>query len=209
MLDSNCAAASRLSIQPEFGTAIVTHATCPFLVAHVAESEFFPHVDGRLELVVLNVIERESDPRQPIDPRQHLSEHLRVKAAVFLSSEAEQSVEPVAVRYGPEVDEVSSFSPPEQREELIDGQLLVGQQANAEAFLDSEQSGITSEVDFGLVAAAAHHQSGEPGMIDYPLDRQTVGEQCPLGSRNEPVDGDGARAEEVEIARPAVDVATG
>ena len=63
VLDSNSTAASRLSIQPEFGTAIVTHATCPFLVAHVAESEFFPHVDGRLELVVLNVIERERDPR--------------------------------------------------------------------------------------------------------------------------------------------------
>jgi len=63
----------------------------------VGERTVPPGRYGHLKFLISQVVERERRPRQPVNPSEHLGEHVRVKATVFLGGEIKQAIEPVTI----------------------------------------------------------------------------------------------------------------
>lgn len=92
------------------------------------------------------------------------------KPRSFLGGEIEQPIERVAVGHRHEVDEIPGFGAPEQRKQLVYGELLARKQGEARAFLGGEEARVASEVDLGPIPTVVHEQPGKARVVDHPLD---------------------------------------
>lgn len=179
------------------------------LAARKLEGARTPALDIVTQLGVADVVDPELVAAEAAEPREHLGEDSRSKAAILFGREPAESVESVARLDLHSVDEVSSLGPAEKSEHLVDRELLASEHRGGLTGLGREQPRIRSHVELGPIIDALDDQPGEAWVDLNPMDRQTGIEECSLDGRDEPVDRGGRQAKEVEVARLTLNVTTG
>ena len=136
------------------------------------ESLRAPASDVLRQLLVAVVVKLELVAAKPVELDQHLREQARCEAAVLLNCEAAEPLETVVPLQRHQIDEVTGLGPPEDREHLVDGELLSAEQWCGSSRLRREQSRIGSQVDLGAIVRALDDESGESGTDLNPLDAE-------------------------------------
>jgi hypothetical protein len=122
-----------------------------------------PAVDLAPELVVAGVVQLEFLSPEPPEAAEHLGQDRRVEAAVPLGRKAAEALEPVARLDGEEIDEVASLGATEEREQLVDRELLAAKRGSWSSWLGREEAGVGSQVELGTIVVALDDEAVKPG----------------------------------------------
>jgi hypothetical protein len=187
---------------------IAPAATLDLSAASELERALTPALDVAAELFVPVVVEVELLSAEAAQPGEHVGEDRGAEAAILLGCKAAETFEAVAGLELHQVDEVASLGTSEQRKQLVDRQLLTGKHRSWFARLGWKQPGVGRQVEFRPIVGALDDQSRK-AWVDLDLMHGETGfAECAYDGWDEPVDGIGAEAEEVQITRLAANVST-
>ncbi len=161
---------------------------------------FSPSFDFSSECFAAGVTESELLLAEPVEAGEHVREHPRGEAAVFLCREFEEPFEAVTGLDGHEVYKVAGFGAPEYGEHLVDRELLAAEGGSESSGLGGEQSCVSAEVDLRPVVVALGHKPGEAGIVLDAMNGEARASEGVVDGRHEPIDGGRRETEEVEIA---------
>ncbi len=200
--------APRSELASEARASSFAQISCALLPSRELDRALAPSRGFTAKPLVLVVVEFELISAKPIEPREHVGEHSRVEAEVFLQRELAESLESVAWLERHQVDEVSSFRASEEREHLVDRELFATEHRSWRPRLGWEEPCVRTQVELRAIVAALDDETSEAGVLLNVADGETGFAEGTVDGRNEPVDGVGRRTEEVEVARLTTNVAS-
>jgi hypothetical protein len=151
----------RSELAPEVGASAFASIACALLSSRELEHALAPTLGFTAKPLVLRVVELELIWSKSIEPRQHVGEHSRLEAEVFLHCKLAQSLESVAWLERHQVDEVSSFGAPEEREHLVDRELLATEHRSGSSGLGREEPCVRTQVELRAIVAALDDETSE------------------------------------------------
>jgi hypothetical protein len=202
-------AAPRSELASEVGPSAFAEISCALLSSLELDHLLTPSRDFTAKPLVLRVVVLELVSAKPIEPREHVGEDSRVEAEVFLQRELAESLESVARLERHQVDEVSSLGAPEEREHLVDRELLAAEHRGEPPGFGRKEPCVRAQVELGAIVAALNGEASETGVLLKAVDDKTGFAEGTVDGRNEPVDSFRRRTEEVEIAGLSMNVAAG
>ena len=151
------------------------------------------------------VVDLEGLSGQTGEGRQRVAQGGGVEAGVLGVRQFAQSIEAVATRQDLDVDEVTGFGAREERQQLVGGELLAGEDRPERPGLGWEQAGVVAEVDLRAVVGAADLEAHEALAHLQAADIEPRFGERRLQVGKDAGDGAGIGGEEVEVAGGAGD----
>ena len=167
-----------------------------------------PSFDRASELLKSSVVEFELVTSQAPEPPKHLRENIRREPAILLGGKHAEMPQSVAWLDGHQICEVPRLGATEDGKNLVDGQLLTTQRRCRLSRLGRKEPRVGTQINLRAFAVALHDESGETRCALHVSHDEARSAQRPVDGGNESIDGRRSQAEEVQVTRASINLAT-